>query len=315
MLILKRNGHWYKITLKEILKSSNSNKFNIIPNYYGYKISNEEFHFDSLQRSLKFNRVIDDDKPTIMTMPIKIENKRYTPFSYAIEILLKDVIDFDKFTLHFYLKIKRWEFSNKIKDEKLLISSKENTSVYVFKENEFYNCKNVIFNKISIKKQYKENSILYNNTADRIYCEMMNVNIMDVLSKIEEPNDVSEIYLVGYKIRDTGKLKVTQTGAGLPERNEMIHLLSKKLDRLVLRQPINSIKEDTFSKTEFIYKDDLFEYGLDKFVTTDSGKKELSKAMYITFSKIKRINMIVATYKYRASSDDNTIHEVLFKIK
>lgn len=284
-----------KITLKEILKSSNSNKFNIIPNYYGYKISNEEFHFDSLQRSLKFNRVIDDDKPTIMTMPIKIENKRYTPFSYAIEILLKDVIDFDKFTLHFYLKIKRWEFSNKIKDEKLLISSKENTSVYVFKENEFYNCKNVIFNKISIKKQYKENSILYNNTADRIYCEMMNVNIMDVLSKIEEPNDVSEIYLVGYKIRDTGKLKVTQTGAGLPERNEMIHLLSKKLDRLVLRQPINSIKEDTFSKTEFIYKDDLFEYGLDKFVTTDSGKKELSKAMYITFSKIKRINMIVAT--------------------
>ena len=283
-----------KTTLNEIIKSSNT-KFNIIPNYYAYKLSKEEFYFDSLQRSLKFNRVIDDDKATMMTMPIKIENKRYKPFSYAIEITLKDVIDSDKLTLHFYLKIKRWEFSNRIKNEKLMISSKENTSVYVYKENEFYNDKNIIFNKISVKKQYKENKLFYNNTADRIYCEMMEVNIMDALGKIEEPNDESEIYLVGYKIRDTGKLKVTQSGAGLPERNEMLHLLSKKLDKLVLREPINSIKEDTFSKTEFISKDDLIEYKLDQFITTESGKKELSKEMYITHSNIKKINMMVAT--------------------
>lgn len=283
-----------KTTLNEIIKSSNT-KFSIIPNYYAYKLSKEEFYFDSLQRSLKFNRVIDDDKATMMTMPIKIENKRYKPFSYAIEITLKDVIDSDKLTLHFYLKIKRWEFSNRIKNEKLMISSKENTSVYVYKENEFYNDKNIIFNKISVKKQYKENKLFYNNTADRIYCEMMEVNIMDALGKIEEPNDESEIYLVGYKIRDTGKLKVTQSGAGLPERNEMLHLLSKKLDKLVLREPINSIKEDTFSKTEFISKDDLIEYKLDQFITTESGKKELSKEMYITHSNIKKINMMVAT--------------------
>lgn len=285
-----------KITLKEILKSSNA-KYNIIPRYYVYKLAKEEFHFDSLQRTLKFNRVIDDSKAAMITMPIKIENKRYTPFSYAIEVTLKDVIDSDKLTLHFYLKIKRWEFSNRIKDGNLMISTKENTSVYVYNENEYYSDKNIIFNKISVKKQYKENEISYDNTADRIYCEMMNVNIVDALGKIEEVSEKSTIYLVGYKNRETGKLKLTQGGAGLPERNEMLQLVSEKLDKLVLRGPINSIKEDGFSKTQPVSKYDLVEFGLDKFITTDTGKKDLSKAIYISPRNIKRINMIIVTSK------------------
>lgn len=283
-----------KITLKEVLKSKNS-KFNIIPSYYAYKLSKEEFCFDSLQRSLKFNRVIDDNKATIMTMPVRIEKKLYTPFSYAIEITLKDVIDSDKLTLHFYLKIKRWEFFNKIEDENLKISSKENISVYVYKENEFYNYGNVIFNKISIKKHHKENQIIYNNTADRIYCEMMNVNIINALGKIEEPYDESEIYLVGYKVRDIGKLKITQVGAGLPERNEMISLINKKLDKLFLRESINSLKESKFSKIEKIYKDNLSEYRLDRFITTGSGEKGLSKETYVSYDNIKKINMMLVT--------------------
>ena len=285
-----------KTTLREILKSGGA-RYNIIPRYYVYKLAKEEFQFDSLQRRLKFNRVICDDKAMMMTMPIEIEKKKYTPFSYAIEATLKDVIDSDKLTLHFYLKIKRWEFSNRTKDGKLMISSKENTSVYVYNENEYYHDKDIIFNKISVKKQYKENEISYDNTADRIYCEMMNVNIVDALGEIEEPSEKSTIYLVGYKNRDTGKLKLTQSGAGLPERNEMLHLVSEKLDKLVLREPINSIKEDTFSKTELVSKYDLVEFGLDKFITTDSERKDLAKAIYITPRNIKRINMIVVTTK------------------
>lgn len=288
---------FYKtITLREILKISNT-KYKIIPRYYVYKLAKEEFHFDSLQRSLKFNRVIDDAKAIMITMPIKIENKKYTPFSYSIEVTLNDVIDSDKLTLHFYFKIKRWEFSNCIKDGNLIISTKENTSVYVYNENEYYSDKDIIFNKISVKKKYKKNDISYDNIADKIYCEMMNINIVDALGKIEEAGEKSTIYLIGYKNRNTGNLKVTQSGAGLPERNEMMKLISKKLDKLVLRNPINSIKEDTFSKIKSISKYDLVEYGLDKFITTDSGKKELPKEMYITYSNIKRINMIVVTSK------------------
>jgi len=285
-----------KITLKEILKSSNA-KYNIIPRYYVYKLAKEEFQFDSLQRSLKFNRVICDDKAMMMTMPIKIEKKKYTPFSYAIEVTLKDVIDSDKLTLHFYLKIKRWEFSNRIKDGNLMISTKENTSVYVYNENEYYSDKNIIFNKISVKKQYKENGIFYDNTADKIYCEMMNVNIVEALGEIEEASEKSTIYLVGYKNRDTGKLKVTQSGAGLRERNEMIHLVSQKLDKLVLREPINSIKEDGFSKIESVSKYDLVKFGLDKFIITKTGNKDLSKEIYKSPRNIKRINMIIVTSK------------------
>lgn len=285
-----------KITLKEILKSSNA-KYNVIPRYYVYKLAKEEFNFDSLQRTLKFNRVIDDVKATMITMPIKIKNKIYTPFSYAIEVTLKDVIDSDKLTLHFYLKIKRLEFSNRIKDGNLMISTKENTSVYVYNENEYYSDKNIIFNKISVKKQYKENGIFYDNTADKIYCEMMNVNIVEALGEIEEASEKSTIYLVGYKNRNTGKLKVTQSGAGLPERNEMIHLVSQKLDKLVLREPINSIKEDGFSKIESVSKYDLVEFGLDKFIITKTGNKDLSKEIYKSPRNIKRLNMIIVTSK------------------
>lgn len=285
-----------KLTLREVLKSSAA-RYNIIPRYYVYKLAKEEFKFDSLQRSLKFNRVICDDKAMMMTMPIKIEKRKYTPFSYAIEVTLKDVIDSNKLTLHFYLKIKRWEFYNRTKDGNLMISSKENTSVYVYNENEYYHDKDIIFNKISVKKQYKENKITYDNTADRIYCEMMNVNIFDALDKIEGDSEDSAVYLVGYKNRDTGKLKVTQSGAGLPERNEMIHLVSEKLDKLILREDINSISEKNFSKTESISKENLVEYGLDKFINTDTGKKELYKQTYITQKNIEKINMLIITSK------------------
>lgn len=285
-----------KTTLRDVLKSSRA-RYTIIPRYYVYKLAKEEFEFDSLQRSLKFNRVICDDKAMMMTMPIKIEKKKYTPFSYAIEVTLKDVIDSNKLTLHFYLKIKRWEFSNRTKDGKLMISSKENTSVYVYNENEYYHDKDIIFNKISVKKQYKENTITYDNTADRIYCEMMNVNIFDALDKIEAGSEDSAVYLVGYKNRDTGKLNVTQSGAGLRERNEMIHLVSEKLNKLILREPINSIVEKNFSKVESISKENLVEYGLDKFIATDTGKKELYKQTYITPRNIKKINMMIITSK------------------
>lgn len=286
-----------KISLKEVLKTSNA-KYNIIPQYYVYKLAKEEFEFDTLEKKLKFNRVIDDNKATMMTIPIKLEKKRYTPFSYAIEVTLKDVIDCDKLTLHFYLKIKRWEFSNRTKDEKLMISSKENTSVYVYNENEYYNDESIIFNKISIKKQYKENKIFYNNTADKIYCEMMNLDIVNALGEIEKNSDEkSSIYLVGFKNRNTGKISLSQPGAGLPERNEMINLIGEKLDNLILREPINCIKEDKFSKTKAIEKEYLAPYGLDKFITTKSGKKELAKEAYITPHNVKRINMIISTSK------------------
>lgn len=285
-----------KVTLKEILKSKNT-KYNIIPRYYVYKLAKEEFEFESLQRSLKFNRVIDDGKASMITMPIKIEKKIYTPFSYAIEVMLKDVIDSDKLTLHFYLKIKRWEFSNPIKDGKLMISSKENTTVYVYNENEYYNDKDIIFNKISVKKNRNENSVYYDNTADRIYCEMMNVDIADALGKIEEEKEATSVYLVGFKNRDTGKLKVTQSGAGLPERNEMLELISKKLYKLALREPVEGIKEDGFSKTKYISKEELIKSGLEKFVTATSGTKELPSEVYSVSKSVKKINIMIITSK------------------
>lgn len=285
-----------KTTLKEVLKTSNA-KYNIIPRYYIYKLAKEEFEFDTLEKKLKFNRVIDDGKAAMITMPIKIENRRYTPFSYAIEVTLKDVIDSDKLTLHFYLKIKRWEFSNCTKDGNLTISSRENTSVYVYNENEYYSDKDIIFNKISVKKQYKENEILYDNTADRIYCEMMNLDIVDALGKIEEDDEKSAIYLVGFKNRNTGKISLTQAGAGLPERNEMIKLVSEKVDNLALREPINDVTEDKFSKTKSIPKEYVAEYGLDKFITTKSGEKDLTKEIYTAPKNVKRINIMVATSK------------------
>lgn len=285
-----------KTTLKEVLKTSNA-KYNIIPRYYIYKLAKEEFEFDTLEKNLKFNRVIDDSKATMITMPIKIENRKYTPFSYAIEVTLKDVIDSDKLTLHFYLKIKKWEFSNRTKDGNLMISSRENTSVYVYNENQYYSDKDIIFNKISVKKQYKKNEIFYDNTADRIYCEMMNLDIVDALGKIEEYNEKSAIYLVGFKNRNTGNISLTQASAGLPERNEMIRLVSKKLHKLILREPINYVTEDKFSKTKSIPKEDVTQYGLDKFITTKSGKKDLPKDIYISPQNIRRINMMLVTSK------------------
>ena len=83
----------------------------------------------------------------------------------------------------------------------------------------------------------------------------------------------------------------------MPERNEMIKLVSEKLDKLVLRELINDVTEDKFSKTKSTPKEDVAQYGLDKFITTKSGEKDLPKDIYILPQNIIRINMMVVTSK------------------
>lgn len=58
-----------KISLKEILTGKHGVKFNLIPSYYIYKLASQEFDFRSLDRKLKFYRVIDDAAPCMITKP------------------------------------------------------------------------------------------------------------------------------------------------------------------------------------------------------------------------------------------------------
>lgn len=223
---------------------------------------------------------------------------KYTPFSYLIEITMKKVIDSIDYTLHFKLKIKRWEISNLLEEGGVsYLTGKESTSLYTYKENEYYYENNIIFNKIRIKKN--NSTFMFDNTADKIYSNIMNLDIEKGLRNIKKSNvDSKDIFLVGLKnTKKIKELKYTLNGAGLPERNEMLRLVGEKLPSLRLRVAIPSLKGEPKSKTEDIHKDKLKLYGIDKYITSESGNKRLPKDEYLINSKENMITFFIATDK------------------
>lgn len=115
-----------KVTLKEILTSSNSIKYPLISNYYVDKLSKNTFKMESINKELKFYKAIEDNKTILITLPINLENKKYTPFSYMIECNMKSPIDSNEDVLNVYLKVRIWTDYNLIGDKgENYINSKE----------------------------------------------------------------------------------------------------------------------------------------------------------------------------------------------
>lgn len=226
------------ISLNELIKSSGV-KFNVIPQYYIYKLSKEKFYFNSLEKELKFNRVIGDDKATMITMPIKLEKKRYTPFSYYITCELKEPIEAIGLVLNFKIHIRVWDDKSIVNENRLGFKYRDGASVYIYKENDYYLFKDILFNKVEIKS-YNNQNLNYKNKADEMFVTLMDVNMAEIINSPSEfMDDKNE--LIGLIINCNKDKLNTQSGAGLPERNEMLRLIAEKLPKLKLREELENL--------------------------------------------------------------------------
>lgn len=285
-----------KISLKEIIKRENTSKYNIISNYYVYRLSKNSFKFECLQKNLRFHRAIEDNNTILLTMPIKLENKFYTPFSYYIVCKMTKPIDIDDYALNFYLKVRVWTDYNLSNEEgHKYLDRKESTSIFIYKDNEYYTGEEILFNRVQIKGVNKDKFIV-SDSCDDNYIKLSGINIDHILKNVKEHLEGSN----GYKALITCKnIKNANTkyGAGLPERNEMLKNLVEMLPELDLRKSIKSISTRGNMKVDevdSIGADIRPYYNLEEDI---EKKTKINKERYMINHNIDKIVLNVYTDK------------------
>ena len=294
----EEDWQWEQSTsLKDILKGGKGVVYNLIPRYYMERLSKEVFAFECLGKNLIFHRVLGEDKAMIMTMPIELVGKRYSPFSYYIDSHLTLPIDGVGYCLNFWLHIKRWEDRPLITEERNYIAGKESTKAYVYKENPYYCDEKVLFNTISLERD-KEYGMAYKETADKLYAEIMEIDLEEAITR-EGTNKGEEGEVILTTRKNKGKT-LTQPGAGLPERNEMLALLQSKLPNLQLREQIQFLSKPSNSKLSKIVDslEQLNELDIEPaYITGEKNnlKKEINKYSYISNGYYDQFKICVAS--------------------
>lgn len=175
----------------------------------------------------------------MITLPIKLENKIYTPFSYYITSELKEPIESVGLVLNFKIHIRVWDDKKIVNENRLEFKYRDGASIYVYKENDYYLNKDILFNKVELKS-FNNQSLKYKTKADEMFVSLLDVNVSEIISSPSEfMNDKDE--LIGLIINNNKDRLKTQAGAGLPERNEMLRLIADKLPKLKLREELNVI--------------------------------------------------------------------------
>jgi len=296
----KFNG---EISLKEIIKRDNGCKFTLIPNYYVYKLSKNIFKLDSIQRNLKFYRTIEDNNTILLSKPIQLDKKVYTPFSYYIVCNMKNPIDTDNYVMNFYLKVRVWTDYNLLSEKGInYLDGKEATSIFIYKENEYYNSEEILFNRVQINKDNKS-MFTIKDTCDNNYIKLLDINIEEILrnvSKYSQENDKLMALIIN-KNKQSAK---TQSGAGLPERNEMLENLVQMLPELDLRKRIESISTRGSSKTNKLGEELRTYYNLEDDININTM---INKERYIVNKNIDKIILNVYT-------DEKTLYDKVKKI-
>ncbi len=280
-----------EIYLKQIIKRNNGCKFTLIPNYYVYKLSKNIFKFDSIQRNLKFYRTIEDNNTILLSKPMQLENKLYTPFSYYIICRMKNPIDVDNYVINFYLKVRVWTDYNLLSEKGInYLDGKEATSIFIYKENEYYNSDDILFNRVQINKDNKS-MFTIKDACDNNYIKLLDIDIEDILRNVSEYSQDNDKLMA--LITNKNKQNVnTQSGAGLPERNEMLKKIQEMLPELELRKSIESISTSGPSKTDKVGEDLREYYDLEDDISKNTI---INKERYIMNKNIDKIILNVYT--------------------
>ena len=305
-----------KINLKEIYKNNKSNIYNLIPQYYIYKLSKQCFNFETLNKQLKFYRVLGETGVAEMfTLPedleinkVDSEKKKYKDMlSYVISVKLKTPIDINKHVLNIKLSTRIWNtypIIRKEKDEfRSLLREKEATSVYLYKRNPYYNFEEINFNKMSIYRN-EVNTFKYKNTCDKLFSNLLDIDINKILfNQIEYLNINNDQEVIALFIKKNSENKDVEYGPGLPERNEVLSIVKNKLSNLQLRDPIKYLSKGGRKKYISFSTTDAKEYNFQKYIPQKPNKyeelvdsnKELSSKAYLLNTNHKKMIINICT--------------------
>ena len=204
---------------------------------------------------------------------------------------MKNPIDTDNYVMNFYLKIRVWTDYNLLSEKGInYLDGKEATSIFIYKESKYYNSEEILFNRVQINKD-NNSMFIIKDTSDNNYIKLLDIDIAEILrnvSKYSQDND-ELIALIINKNKQNAK---TQSGAGLPERNEMLENLVQMLPELDLRKRIESISTRGSSKTDKLGEELRTYYNLEDDINTNTM---INKEAYIIYKNIEQIILNVYT--------------------
>ena len=234
---LKEDLEWYgQITTKELLRG-NYKIYDIIPQLYARDICKEKLYFKSLEKSFKFYPLIEENDVRLIS---EIINKDFVePFSYRVDIDLVNPYDLNnKYFLNVRLGRKVWRDYSYFKEEKNYVSSKENTSVYIFKKDQFASNQEITFIQCYFKK--KDNVVMWAKDYDQIYADNIGVNINELVREPDKfMNFDSDIICL---ITNNSKKTKVKLGVGMEERMDLFNIIKELYPELSPRKEIEEIK-------------------------------------------------------------------------
>lgn len=228
--------------------NGNYDIYEIIPNLYGKDFCREPLYFDSINKSFKFYPLIGDNGVSLISEPII---KEYgDPFSYNIKILLIKPYDGGgKLYLNISMGTKLW-LINSLMNEKGNFYTKEGTSLYIFKKDEFVREQGISFIQCSFVRDYA--NVKWKNSYDAVYTENIGLDVNKIVRNPEEYMDFNSniICLITNKRKDS----FTKRGAGMPERIEVFKLFKAMYPASKPKEEIGAISYNRFSKTAPVKK-------------------------------------------------------------
>ncbi len=235
-----------KIITKQLFETTYKfDIYGVIPQLYNFEFCRNKIEMHSLNdRELVFYPVIDTKREAVAisnTFDYPIKKADVERFSYSITFSLVNNREFpDKIFLNVYTGIKVWVCKPlvDVAKSKNFITSKNSSSVYVYKENEYLNNKRKKLIRIMYTRDNKRH-FQFSGVADIILAELMKLNLLDALTN---PNNYSDflssdandiVLLTNNKITEK-----VQYGAGLPERLDIFNAFRNLFPDLYVRELI-----------------------------------------------------------------------------
>lgn len=211
--------------------------YEALPNLYVNDMCKEPIFLSSINATFNFYPLIREDGAGLISEPIYKQGCE--PYSYYIKLSLKKPFDMkDKLYINIDLSTKVWREVALVTDKDNFISSKEGTSVYIFKKDAFINKQRISFIQCTIKRD--KDRVKFKNSYDTIYGNHIGLAINELVREPKKYMNFKEnlICLV------TNSLKKTKTKRGVSqlERIDIFNIFSKMYLDLKTRTPIREVK-------------------------------------------------------------------------
>lgn len=320
--------------------------YNIIPKLYCYEFCEKSVEIPSIERSVNFYPVIGSERDSVVisnTLNCEDSREKVERFSYAVTFRLAKNYEFpNKYFLNIYTGVKIWQCRALIDIEKNdnYITSKNATSFYVYKENDYRYNNLKKFAKLKFNRD-KYEFFTYKDYSDRVLSKQLSLDLLSVLKDPNRYNDFStEDNDLVFLITNNNRTEFVKYGAGLPERTEIFNSIQARFPELKYRERITELKsgrsltiekKDTISKiSRFNDEQDNLEYldiDADKFFNTSppvflpekekvvieiySDNKDLKKATLEFVIRVLSLNMPLGDLTYKSPDG----YEVAFVMK